>query len=74
MHKQAAIKGAEGHLAVGKVAFAKVSIMHPAFIQHQFIQGAILQIMALLAPYLGEQQLQFMETCTELSLREKQCQ
>ena len=42
--------------------------------QHQFIQGAILQIMALLAPYLGEQQLQFMETCTELSLREKQCQ
>ncbi|WP_461519001.1 TetR/AcrR family transcriptional regulator [Porticoccus sp.] len=40
--------------------------------QHDFIQSAILQIMTLLAPYMGDQQLQFMEACLNLYQREKQ--
>ncbi len=39
--------------------------------QHDFIQSAILQIMTLLAPYMGNLQLQFMEACLELYQREK---
>ncbi len=40
--------------------------------QHDFIQSAILQIMTLLAPYMGGQQLQFMEACLNLYQRDKQ--
>lgn len=40
--------------------------------QHDFIQSAILQIMTLLAPYMGDLQLRFMEACLELYQREKQ--
>lgn len=40
--------------------------------QHDFIQSAILQIMTLLAPHMGNLQLQFMEACLELYQREKQ--
>ena len=40
--------------------------------QHDFIQSAILQIMTLLAPYMGDLQLQFMAACLELYQREKQ--
>ncbi|WP_461482093.1 TetR/AcrR family transcriptional regulator [Porticoccus sp.] len=40
--------------------------------QHDFIQSAILQIMTLLAPYMGNLQLQFMEACLNLYQREKQ--
>ena len=39
--------------------------------QHEFIQSAILQVMTLLAPYMGDLQLQFMEACLELYQREK---
>lgn len=39
--------------------------------QHDFIQSAILQIMTLLAPYMGDLQLQFMEACSDLYHREK---
>lgn len=34
--------------------------------QQQFINTGVLQIMTLLAPYLGEQQLRFMDACREL--------
>jgi len=40
--------------------------------QHQFIQSAILQIMTLLAPYMGDLQRQFMEECNTLYQRDKQ--
>ncbi|HEB29208.1 MAG TPA: TetR/AcrR family transcriptional regulator [Porticoccus sp.] len=40
--------------------------------QHQFIQSAILQIMTLLAPYMGDLQRQFMEECNALYQRDKQ--
>ena len=38
--------------------------------QHGFIQSAILQIMALLAPYMGDIQRQFMERCHALYQQE----
>lgn len=40
--------------------------------QHKFIQSAILQIMTLLAPYMGDLQRQFMEECNALYQRDKQ--
>tara|TARA_R110000822_G_scaffold59736_25_gene149080 strand:- start:15947 stop:16591 length:645 start_codon:yes stop_codon:yes gene_type:complete len=40
--------------------------------QHKFIQGAILQIMTLLAPYMGDMQRQFTEECNALYQRDKQ--
>ncbi|MEH6529210.1 MAG: TetR/AcrR family transcriptional regulator [Porticoccus sp.] len=40
--------------------------------QHNFIQSAILQIMTLLAPYMGDYQRQFMKECNALYQREKQ--
>lgn len=39
--------------------------------QHEFIQSAILQVMSLLAPYLGERALLFMQQCNELYQRDK---
>lgn len=40
--------------------------------QHEFIQSAIRQIMTLLAPYMGRQQMNFMVECDLLYQREKQ--
>jgi AcrR family transcriptional regulator len=40
--------------------------------QHEFIQSTILQIMALLAPYMGDQQRQFMIECNLLYQRDRQ--
>lgn len=40
--------------------------------QHLFIQGAILQIMTLLMPYMGDQQCEFAAECNLLYLRDKQ--
>jgi len=40
--------------------------------QHEFIQSAILQIMTLLAPYMGDQQRQFTAECNVLYQRDKQ--
>ena len=40
--------------------------------QHEFIQSAIRQIMTLLAPYMGRQQMSFMVECDLLYQREEQ--
>jgi len=40
--------------------------------QHNFIQSAILQIMTLLAPHMGDYQRQFMKECNVLYQRDKQ--
>ena len=40
--------------------------------QHRFIQSAILQIMTLLAPYMGDLQRQFMKECNALYQQDKQ--
>ncbi|MDX2463034.1 MAG: TetR/AcrR family transcriptional regulator [Porticoccus sp.] len=40
--------------------------------QHEFIQGAIMQIMTLLAPYMGDKQRQFLSECNILYQRDKQ--
>lgn len=43
-----------------------------ALSQHPFIQSAILQIMTLLMPYMGDQQREFAAECNLLYLRDKQ--
>lgn len=43
-----------------------------ALSQHPFIQSAILQIMTLLMPYMGDQQREFAAECHSLYQREKQ--